>query len=57
MQINTVESDILDPFLATVKKTEYRSTKYRWVVLFGVMLSIINNSMAFPTLAPVAIQI
>ena len=57
MQINTVESDILDPFLATGKKTEYRSTKYRWVVLFGVMLSIINNSMAFPTLAPVAIQI
>ena len=35
----------------------YKQTKYRWVILIGCMLSTINYSIAFPTLAPVAVQI
>ena len=40
-----------------ILESEYKQTKYRWVILVGCMLNIFNNAVAFPTLAPVAVQI
>ena len=39
------------------KNQEFRSTRYRWVILTSVVLSIVSNAISVSTLSPVAIQI
>ena len=36
---------------------EFRPTRYRWVILTSIMLSIVGSSISLNTLSPVAIQI
>ena len=48
----------VDPLLEEeVQKTEFKQTKYRWVILIGCMFCIFNNTVSVATLSPVAIQI
>ena len=36
---------------------EFKSTRYRWVILTSMMLSTVGSAMSVSTLSPVAIQI
>jgi len=39
------------------KEVEFRTSRYRWVILVGCMLSIMVSTLSVATLSPVAIQI
>ena len=39
------------------KNQEFKPTRYRWVILTSVVLSIVGNAISVSTLSPIAIQI